>query len=149
MATQKKPYVIAIEEHYWDRELAAKWCVVIQVVPGPVWVPDAVFQKRNRCPASGRHSACPPPAGPASSAVSMGRSERNLPRCLERTCARRPADPADAGQQALALGGGAMGPLPRRRHVGTPRLGRGPVRGGGTNLGFPVEPAGGPPGRLL
>lgn len=25
MATQKKPYVIAIEEHYWDKELASKW----------------------------------------------------------------------------------------------------------------------------
>lgn len=25
MASQKKPYVIALEEHYWDKELSSKW----------------------------------------------------------------------------------------------------------------------------
>lgn len=36
MAEQKRPYVIAIEEHYWDKEVADKWAPGEGAGPGPV-----------------------------------------------------------------------------------------------------------------
>lgn len=41
MAEQKKPYVIAIEEHYWDKEMASKWAAGEGA--GPPIIRDKLF----------------------------------------------------------------------------------------------------------